>query len=243
MEYATGGSKMVEYWKIEEKDGKIEAKKEAEVENLTSDCWMVQFRGLDACAECEYFLKPNCGGGRTLTEMILDLGESMYSRWKAEEWWSHHPDGSFYRFIKAMEKEGAFQYGLRKYKRIVKAKRNIETERDLDEEYPYEEVIKEGEVIEKKGRHKPEASRCDCKEPAYRDVIVRIGEKTVYYLHQHPIVVETPKSYIVSSCGWRTYTTKERINRYTGLGVYQKDGVWYLGGDGSRFTDGMEVKK
>lgn len=36
---------------------------------LTTDCWMVQFRGLDACDECEYRDTNECGGGDTLEEM------------------------------------------------------------------------------------------------------------------------------------------------------------------------------
>jgi len=30
--------------------------------HLTSECWMVQFKGLDACKTCEFKDTPECGG-------------------------------------------------------------------------------------------------------------------------------------------------------------------------------------
>jgi len=29
---------------------------------LTSDCWLIQFNGLEACKDCEYKGKRDCGG-------------------------------------------------------------------------------------------------------------------------------------------------------------------------------------
>jgi len=37
--------------------------------------------------------------------------------------------------------------------------------------------------------------------------------------------------------GWRTVTTKERINRYTGLGIYSHKGKWYIPNGTGLFND------
>jgi hypothetical protein len=36
---------------------------------LTSDCWMIQFRGIKACAACEYFDTEDCGGKEILKKI------------------------------------------------------------------------------------------------------------------------------------------------------------------------------
>lgn len=37
--------------------------------------------------------------------------------------------------------------------------------------------------------------------------------------------------------GWYTISTKERINRYTGLGIYSKKGTWYVPNKTGLFND------
>ena len=48
---------------------------------------------------------------------------------------------------------------------------------------------------------------------------------------------------VISTCGWKTKTTKSRINailhHYNKPGIYQKDYIWYIGD--KEFQDGMEV--
>ena len=46
---------------------------------------------------------------------------------------------------------------------------------------------------------------------------------------------------ILNTDGWRTVTTKERINQYSPVNVYQRNGLWYMP-DGSLFYDGIKVK-
>ncbi len=41
-------------------------------EQLTSDCWTIQFWGLDACRCCEFKGSVECGGGKTLKKMQKD---------------------------------------------------------------------------------------------------------------------------------------------------------------------------
>lgn len=42
----------------------------------------------------------------------------------------------------------------------------------------------------------------------------------------------------LNSGGWRTSTTKDRINKYSPVGVYQKNYEWFLS-DGRPFEDKM----
>ena len=50
----------------------------------------------------------------------------------------------------------------------------------------------------------------------------------------------------LSSCGWQTVTTKSRLNAILdtflhGLGIFQKDFVWYIGDD--EFFDGYTIMR
>ena len=44
----------------------------------------------------------------------------------------------------------------------------------------------------------------------------------------------------LNSGGWRTTTTKQRINKYSPIGVFQKNFQWYLD-NGTPFEDNMLV--
>lgn len=48
--------------------------------------------------------------------------------------------------------------------------------------------------------------------------------------HGNPIVELHPDRIILSSCGWMTSTTKERLNWYIpdGYYIYQESGIWYI---------------
>ena len=54
----------MEYSRVELKDGKLVTVFSKEIDNstLTSDCWSIQFEGLNACARCPFLNKRNCGG-------------------------------------------------------------------------------------------------------------------------------------------------------------------------------------
>lgn len=55
-------------------------------------------------------------------------------------------------------------------------------------------------------------------------------------LHGHPIAIHTDKGIQLSTCGWKTATTKERLNALPGVHIQQKAGVWYL--NGNEWKDG-----
>jgi len=79
----------------------------------------------------------------------------------------------------------------------------------------------------------------------------KIGNNTYAYiqadgsvaieLHGTNVVVIYPDdSVMLNSGGWHTSTTKDRINKYSPVRVYQKNYEWFLG-DGTPFEDKMIV--
>lgn len=60
-------------------------------------------------------------------------------------------------------------------------------------------------------------------------------------LHSTPVVTIHPDNTVtLRSGGWRTHTTKDRINKYSSVKVYQRNYEWFLE-DGSEFFDGVRV--
>lgn len=56
------------------------------------------------------------------------------------------------------------------------------------------------------------------------------NDNVVIRYHGHPIVVlHADNSITLDDCGWRTSTTKERLNLYApyGFGIWQEKFVWY----------------
>jgi len=56
---------------------------------------------------------------------------------------------------------------------------------------------------------------------------------TVLKLHGNEIAYRynDPKNTIsITNCGWKTNTTKERLNGIPNVSIYQKDWQWYLNG-------------
>jgi hypothetical protein len=60
-------------------------------------------------------------------------------------------------------------------------------------------------------------------------------------LHNTDVITETSKGFILNSDGWRTATTKERINTYSPARVWQNNGQWFIGN--SLFYDGIVINK
>lgn len=60
-------------------------------------------------------------------------------------------------------------------------------------------------------------------------------------LHATDVVqIHFDDTYTLNSGGWRTRTTKDRINSYSPARVWQRNSIWYVG-DGIIFEDGMKV--
>jgi len=58
--------------------------------------------------------------------------------------------------------------------------------------------------------------------------------------HTNVVLIHRDGTYTLDSGGWRTVTTKERINSYSPARVYQKRGEWFLN-DGGKFYDGVKI--
>jgi hypothetical protein len=227
----------------------------------------VQFEGLDACVTCPEFLGKECGGGSTLTLKILhETGASIWDNTMAHDYWVEglDEDKSFFNFLKwcKSQKFGhVMEYPIRKYKRIVESKRialsNIpDNTPRLDYMHPFDKEFNDpnNQIIEQGGYH--QMWKCTCKKTtnkgAYRDVVIETPEAYLYYYHQHCIMKRIGgrdgNTVIIDSCGFRTMTTLERINRYlNNKHVYQQKWVWYVCNkgtwkDGIKLYDGMEVK-
>ena len=60
-------------------------------------------------------------------------------------------------------------------------------------------------------------------------------------LHNTCVVkIHPDNSATLNTGGWYTSTTKDRINKYSPVRVYQKKGKWYLN-DGTSYEDGVTV--
>tara|TARA_R100000008_G_scaffold12468_1_gene6233 strand:- start:4150 stop:4455 length:306 start_codon:yes stop_codon:yes gene_type:complete len=55
--------------------------------------------------------------------------------------------------------------------------------------------------------------------------------ETQLFLHGNCIAHKNKTGSFISSCGWHTTTTKERLNGLYGVHIYQKDWNWYLNGE------------
>ncbi len=56
------------------------------------------------------------------------------------------------------------------------------------------------------------------------------------------VLIHRDGTYTLNSGGWRTVTTKDRINKYSPAALYQKDWEWYCGrGESFVFFDEIRV--
>ena len=74
------------------------------------------------------------------------------------------------------------------------------------------------------------------------------GEDTLVRYHDTVVVKFNENRVILDTDGWRTQTTKNRMNQASaqynlGYHVYQRDGIWYVDfkGDTLEFFDGIKL--
>lgn len=117
----------------------------------------------------------------------------------------------------------------------------------------FDAAVDDGNVIGRSGYHQPRSrhydGNCGCRNTtrkgAYRDMTVKMPDgRTVTFYHQSPIVVQHQGRFRVSSCGYRTATTKQRISRTLpdGYSVKQRDFEWFIvtpDDEWREFHDGM----
>lgn len=69
----------------------------------------------------------------------------------------------------------------------------------------------------------------------------RVPEGIAVRFHNTDIVVMTADgTYILNTGGFRTSTTKKRINKYAPVQVHQRNFEWFVGDE--EFKDGMRVR-
>ena len=59
----------------------------------------------------------------------------------------------------------------------------------------------------------------------------RLGNPNAWYtvrLHGNPIISITKYGHQLSHCGWKSITTKQRLNQFTPYTIYQKDWEWFV---------------
>lgn len=85
---------------------------------------------------------------------------------------------------------------------------------------------------------------------AHNTRIIRVDQnKIIATYHDNPVVTFMPDGLMLSSCGWKTITTKERLNWFVpdGFSVYQEKSIWYLSDRHVQkryiFADGITISK
>ena len=111
----------------------------------------------------------------------------------------------------------------------------------MEMEYDYRQIRLFATKLFRYGYHIPEHSGCTCTPitssgGAYRDEVwyIESSQTIVFYLHQHPILVITPNCIKISTCGYRTKTTQDRLNAYLKMlfgykwGISIQQYVWFV---------------
>jgi len=212
--------------------------------DLTSDCLLVQIIGLQECARCKAFLKPNCGGGKHLINLIGNmLGDGKFSISRIEQHMcAQYVTGEAISSIQKEKKDlppnspvhKLFErtYYLKKaFKKLVEKERaKIEMESAPTQPVTYEEVInsEEWKTLSRFGHHaigvqSGWAPPCDCKPitakgHAYRyHILQNTNGEVAHFLHQNLIAMDRGDNGIqVWSCGWRTMATSSALNAILG---------------------------
>ena len=80
-----------------------------------------------------------------------------------------------------------------------------------------------------------------CRLVARNTVRYRKGATVIYRLHRTDIIVESGDTVTLYCGGYRTVTTKDRINRFSPVRIHSDKGIWYIGD--VPFYDGIQVRK
>ncbi len=70
----------------------------------------------------------------------------------------------------------------------------------------------------------------------FKAIAVRLHQTDVVIFHEDGTVE-------LNSGGYETVTTKDRINKFSPMGIYQQQGDWYMhNGEKTPFRDGIKIK-
>jgi len=241
--------------------------------NLTPDCWLVQFNGLEACATCPEFKGVECGGGITLVSILLDhCGVALSPLEKSEigNYFQDSENGTFYGLLQYLENPVYLPRSLSRLeqeytKQVKKIQSRLKepTGIRLKDHFSWQNH-KDNEIIARGGYHGVNNQYgCNSCEPikglsqaSYRDIIIKLKDGTIiYYVHQNPVAVRLEDRYILDSCNYRTQLTKGRLNRFLPYGqggIFSEGLNWYLTNprpktkpkiNYRKFYDGITVKR
>ena len=214
---------------------------------LTEECWLVQLQGLDACKSCEYLGTDECGGGfKFLYQVLKHRGYALPFVFLST------PNNTHGDIKTVQENRRLILRALRHFFKEVFSTRHAEETRvaSLDFLFPYELVREIGDRIYKGNYHYPRLCTCKTfgKKTVPRDEWYKLGRMTLVYYHQHCIIADDGMFIILDSCGFRTATTKERMNAYMcdkgyNIRVYQHNYKWYIQHNNQtlEFKDGISL--
>ena len=66
------------------------------------------------------------------------------------------------------------------------------------------------------------------------------GDYAVLFHQTEVVTIHADGSYTLRTDGWSTKTTKERINQYSPVNIWQEKHIWYIQ-KGIEFYDGMKI--
>jgi hypothetical protein len=72
-------------------------------------------------------------------------------------------------------------------------------------------------------------AKAKCIDNNTYEVLYTNGDKSIRLHHTDVITVKPNGDVVLDSGGYRTPTTKHRINRYSDLKIMQRDYIWYVG--------------
>ena len=238
-------NKAVKIWSKRIDEGNISGKL---VDALTEECWIVQLQGLEGCRNCEYLGTKECGGGFKFLNLVLKHRGYVYPSIFLTS--STKRDGSIEQ---VKRNKHMILQAIRYFIKEVYSKQEAEETRivSLDWLYPYTFVRDIGKRIYKNHYHYPKLCTCETfgKKTVPRDEWYQIANLTLVYYHQHCIIADNGSEITLDSCGYRTATTKERMNAYFyekgyDIRVYQQNYEWYIEHNGQtiKFRDGIKLK-
>ena len=70
-------------------------------------------------------------------------------------------------------------------------------------------------------------------------IILKDGTEIIRYHHTNIVTKNPDNTYILNSGGWKTKTTKSKINEHAPINMWQEKGVWYF--NGICFYDGIKI--
>lgn len=73
------------------------------------------------------------------------------------------------------------------------------------------------------------------------EYITNEGTRIIRFYETNIIIFHTDDTVELNTNGYKTVTTKERINEFSPFNIFQKDHTWYIDSETLPFTDGIRL--